>query len=366
MRILVVDDSGFMRRALVRMITSEPGMRVVAEAKDGAEGLRLAKELAPDVVTLDVEMPGMDGLTALPKILSETACQVLMVSSLAKQGSREALKALALGAADFVTKDASHVRLQIDDIRDELIGKLKALGGSRQRRPGLAKPPALTAAEAVATARQPVRSRLALSASEFDLILVGSSTGGPPVLEAIVTRLPADMSAPVVIAQHMPPMFTAAMAGRFDAASAVTVVQAADGMPLYPGTVYIAPGGKQTHVKRAGGRFMVRVNEEPASALYKPSVDVLFSSAAQAGASARTLAVVLTGMGEDGLIGGRELKAGGAKLLAQDEATSVVYGMPKAITAAGLVEASLRPLEIAATLASLRTGAGGAAEKKAG
>ncbi len=349
MRVLIVDDSGFMRRAIRRMIESDPDLEVVGEAANGKEAVEQVKKLKPDVVTLDIQMPVMDGLAALAQIMAECPTPVLMCSSLTKEGSREALRALRLGARDFVAKDASHTSLKIDEIRDDLLAKIKAIGGSKVRR-------FVRAPEQVLKVSRDDSSRvkkLELRAGDFDLIAIGSSTGGPPVLEKILTSLPADLSAPVVIAQHMPVVFTKAMAERLDTQCAVTVVHGMTGMPLHPGTVYIAPGGQHVHI-RAGvkGRLTLRVSDEPKEAYYKPSVDALLESAAKA-VGKRCLGVVLTGMGRDGAIGAKALADAGGLVLAQDEGSCVVYGMPKAVVAAGAAKASLTPEEIAAAIGHL-------------
>lgn len=343
LRVLVVDDSAFMRKALVRMIESDPGLKVIGQGCNGEEAVKLAAELKPDVITLDIEMPVMDGLTALGRIMAETPTPVLMCSSLTTQGSRDALKALRLGALDFIAKDASYVSIHIDAIRDDLITKIKAVG-SRKLRP-TASGRAVEVNAKVLTGFAPDR---------FDLILIGSSTGGPPVLEQILSSLPPDMAAPVVVAQHMPNIFTKSMSERLDSLCAVTVVHGEHGMPLYPGTVYIGQGGKHVHVARTpGGRWSLQIDDEPADALYKPSVDELFRSGARA-AGGRCLGVVLTGMGSDGQLGARDIKARGGVILAQDEATSVVYGMPRAVAREGLADASLPPAGIISQLVVLR------------
>ncbi|TVQ33272.1 MAG: chemotaxis response regulator protein-glutamate methylesterase [Phycisphaeraceae bacterium] len=343
LRVLVVDDSAFMRKALVRMIESDSDLKVIGQGRNGEDAVKLAAELKPDVITMDIEMPVMDGLTALTRIMAETPTPVLMCSSLTTQGSRDALKALRLGALDFIAKDASYVSIHIDAIRDDLIGKIKAVG--RQKLKPTPKGPAFEA---------PEKTIAGFAPDQFELILIGSSTGGPPVLEHILSNLPPDMAAPIVVAQHMPNIFTKSMSERLDSLCAVTVVHGEHGMPLYPGTVYIGQGGKHVHVARTpGGRWSLQIDDEPAGALYKPSVDELFRSGART-AGARCLAIVLTGMGADGLLGARELKAKGGIVLAQDEATSVVYGMPRAVAREGLADASLPPTGIITHLTALR------------
>lgn len=342
-KVLIVDDSAFMRKAIASMLKSEHGIQIVGEARDGQEGVELAAKLRPDVITLDVEMPRLDGLNALQKIMAECPAHVIMLSSLTTAGSHAAMTALKLGAADAMAKDASQVSFTITSLKDELVAKVRALGAARKpaaRKPGATK---ISVAPTDVPRFKP---------GQFDLICIGSSTGGPPVLETILTALPESLHPPIVVAQHMPELFTRSMAERLNEACKLKVVHATEGMTLEPRTVYIAPGGKNTHVRRAGtGRLTLEINRDPTGTIYFPSVNALFESAAQATA-AHTLAVVLTGMGDDGLNGARPLKAAGGTILAQDEQTCVVYGMPRAVTVAGLVAASLPPEGILESLRS--------------
>lgn len=347
-----------MRRAISRIIDAEPDLEVVDTAVNGKEGVAKAVALKPDVITLDIEMPVMDGLAALKMI--QARCDdpkpaVLICSSLTAEGTYEALRAMQLGAADFITKDASQFTLGIDNIRDDLVAKIKAVGtmGSH-RRP---KP---------TVAARHVTPRLDLDVAKFDVVLIGSSTGGPPALESVLTKIPADFPLPIVVAQHMPEIFTRSLAGRLDEMCALTVVLGEQGMSLFPGTVYISPGGWHTRIARkVGGRYRIEVSPEPADALYKPSVNELFKSAA-ARTGGRALAVVLTGMGEDGLEGARPLHAAGGVILGQDMESCVVYGMPKAVAQAGLCAASMPPDALGKAVASLAKGGGSGARRAAG
>lgn len=336
MRVVVVDDSAFMRRAISQMLASDQRIEVVATGRNGREAIELARQHRPDVLTLDIEMPEMDGLTALRRIMRECPTQVLMLSSLTTEGSRTALQAMSLGAADVLAKDASQITLSIDSIRNDLIARVIALGHAGKTR-----------RTQFGTSIQPASTALPVISKNIDVICIGSSTGGPPVLETILTALPAELTVPIVIAQHMPATFTASMAERLDQICRLKVVHAADGMPLERRTVYIAPGGKHTHIRKVSlARWRLQVNHEPADALYRPSADALFTSAAQAMGS-RVLAIVLTGMGHDGLEGSKVLHKHGATVLAQSEETCVVYGMPKAVTEHALIAASLSPSAIA-------------------
>jgi len=338
MRILVVDDSAFMRKAISQMIAEDPKMEVVGTASNGKEGVEKAKALKPDVITLDIEMPEMDGLTALRHIMRDCPTQVLMLSSLTTEGSHAALRAMTLGAADIMAKDASQISLDLSHMQRDLLTRLRALGQNRR----------LHGAGNAGNQQQPV-----YRSGQFDVICIGSSTGGPPVLETILKPIPATMRTPIIIAQHMPRMFTQSLAERLGQVCQLKVVHAQDGMAVEQGAVYITPGGEHVHlVKERFGHWKLRINNEPADAPFKPSVNAFFSSAA-AEVGRRTLAIVLTGIGEDGLLGAMDLKAKGATILAQSEETCVVYGMPKAVTQQGLVSGSLSPEQIASLLKNM-------------
>lgn len=355
-RVLIADDSAFMRRALTRLLAAEPGIVVLDTARNGLEAVEKAKALKPDVMTLDVEMPELDGISALRRIRAECPSPpaVLMCSSLTSAGSHEALKALRLGAADVIGKEGSAAVPDIEKMRAELIAKVRAIAPGAHRAAALAShahPPASP------TAPSPTPPRLGkdhrFRTGDFALVVVGSSTGGPPVLETLTSRLPADLPVPVLVAQHMPAMFTKSLAERLDELSPVTVIQAESGMRLLPGTVYIAPGGRHVRVVASGmGRMAVEVSDEPREALYKPSVNELFASAARA-VGAKALGVMCTGMGDDGCLGSKELKAKGGTLLAQEASTCVVYGMPRAVVQAGLADGVMAPADLAAAVASL-------------
>jgi len=343
MRVLVVDDSAFMRRAMTQMLTSDPHIEVVGTGRNGKEGLALAKSLEPDVITMDIEMPEMDGLTALRRIMKECPTQVMMVSSLTTEGSHVALQALKLGAADILAKDMSQVSLSITNIQQDLISRVRALALSKKH----------SRHKSVFAAADHHDQPPTFRPGQFDAIYIGSSTGGPPVLERILVDLPASLSVPVVVAQHMPEIFTKSMAERLDNICSLKVVHAENHMPIEPRTIYIAPGGHHVHINKRGlARWELLVNNQPTDAVYKPSVDALFHSAAKHTAS-RSLAIVLTGIGQDGLEGGRALHARNGTILAQNEETCVVYGMPKAVTENALVAASLTPEQIAASLLTL-------------
>ncbi|QDU35531.1 Chemotaxis response regulator protein-glutamate methylesterase of group 1 operon [Poriferisphaera corsica] len=353
-KVLVVDDSAFMRRAISGMFEDESDMQVIKIARNGKEAVEYAKEFQPDIITLDIEMPEMDGLTALRRIMRQSPTNVIMISSLTTEGSVASLQALRLGAADVLAKDHATFSTNIQNIKGKLLELCRALAKNNRFRKSstttsTAKP--LTSARARLLAAMDSKKDItdlplkipAYTSSQFDIICIGSSTGGPPALESILTQLPEDFKTPIVIAQHMPRLFTESMAVRLNDICAINVKHIDDGMNIEPGNVYIAPGAKHTHIKKAGlTRRYFRVNDEPTSAVYKPSVDALFQSVAQTLGS-RALAIVLTGIGEDGKIGALELHNKGSKIIAQYPDSCVVYGMPKAVTNEKIIDASLSP-----------------------
>jgi len=343
MRVLVVDDSAFMRRAITNMLESDSSIEVVDTARNGREGVEKVKSLKPDVITLDIEMPDMDGLTALRHIMSECPTPVVMCSSLTSEGSHATLRALHLGAIDFVSKDASQVSLKIMDLQDDLIAKVKTAARSRIRK---ARKSSVTPAV--------VDQVPTLDPRRIDLVVIGSSTGGPPVVESLLKSVPADFCAPIVIAQHMPVLFTKSLAERLDERCAVSVFHAENRMMLVPGSAYILPGGQHGRVvRRLDRKLSLNVSEKPVEAVYKPSVNELMRSAAEC-CKDRALGIMLTGMGDDGCVGAERLVSAGGTLIAQNEETCVVYGMPKAVTQAGYASANLSPQRMALLLRPLR------------
>jgi len=349
-KVVVVDDSAFMRKAISTMLSKDPDIDVVATARDGEEGLEMIRKHNPDVVTLDIEMPRMDGLTALRHIMMEMPRPVLMISSLTNEGAEATLKALELGAVDFIPKQLSKVSLDIVKIEASLIAKVKIVASrklmhSRPRpataarptvsTPGSASRPAYGAATSSASGSGcgPVVTQN--GSAKRDVVVIGVSTGGPPAVQKVLSALPANFPASIVIAQHMPQAFTGPFAKRLDGLCQISVKEAEPGDRLKPGQAFIAPGGKHLLLKQLVSRVDLEISAEPASALYKPSANVLITSAADA-VGRRALGVILTGMGNDGMEGIRALKQKGGRALAQSDASCVVYGMPKAIVDAGL------------------------------
>ncbi|WP_461211222.1 protein-glutamate methylesterase/protein-glutamine glutaminase [Desulfocurvus sp. DL9XJH121] len=331
--VVVVDDSAFMRKAISTMLEKDSRIQVVATARNGEEGLEKIRTLQPDVVTLDIEMPKMDGLTALKHIMMEMPRPVLMVSSLTTEGAESTLKAMELGAVDFIPKQLSKVSLDIIKIEEDLRQKVLSLAGRKFRapaRPGAAPAPGVRP-------RAAARPAVSHGTLKRDLVAIGVSTGGPPAVQKVLSGLPADFPAGILIAQHMPGAFTGPFAKRLNGVSPLTVKEAEHGEPFRTGHVYVAPGGRHLRIDQRGGRLSVVVSDEPAEALYKPSANELITSVAE-GVGRRALGVILTGMGNDGKEGIKALKGKGGRALAQSDATCVVYGMPKAVVDAGLAD----------------------------
>ncbi|RMH27400.1 MAG: chemotaxis-specific protein-glutamate methyltransferase CheB [Planctomycetota bacterium] len=352
MRVLVIDDSAFMRKMITRMIEETRGLEVVGQARNGREGVELAEKLKPDLITLDIEMPELDGLGALRQI--RVRCRkedpaVLMCSSLTTEGSAEALKALRLGAADVIAKDPALVGKNDDGFRNELITKLKTIGTSRsQRRRAGAAP--TEPGQPIARADAPPPKDIDLAG--VDAVLIGSSTGGPPVLEDILAPLPAGLRVPVFVAQHMPAVFTKTLASRLDQHCANGARLITEPTMIERPGIYVAEGGRHLHLENVRGGIRAEMRTEPADALYRPSVNVLFSTGAKA-FRGRVLGIQLTGMGDDGAKGAADLRRAGGRVIAQHESTCVVYGMPKAVVESGQADGVMTPSQIAGVLTGL-------------
>lgn len=343
-RVLVVDDSAFMRNTIISLLEQDSDIKVAGYARDGQEALQRAEELDPDVVTLDVEMPRLDGLGALQRLMKSTPLPVLMVSSLTESGAESTLKALESGALDFIPKTLSHNR---ENFGLELRRKVKALA----RRKTIIKLKYRRLNHIQVPVPRPQPSQPADYAQTpclgpRDLVIIGVSTGGPPVVQKVLAALPADFPACILVAQHMPAAFTNPFAKRLDSVCQISVTEAVDGDKFKVGHAYVSPGGKHIGIRMRGPLPEIFVAEEPRDALYKPSVNVLFESAGKA-MGRRTLGVMLTGMGSDGCEGAKVLCEKGGCLIAQNEASCVVYGMPKAVVDAKLANLILDVDDIA-------------------
>lgn len=369
-RVLVCDDSAFMRKAISQLINSDPMLTVVDTARNGEEVLDKAKKLNPDVITLDIEMPVLNGhealrrLKAMSKEFEGGMPAVLVCSSLTSAGSHDALQALDEGASDIIAKDHSYFSANMQAMRDELVRKIKAIAPARRRSAPSAGGGTLSpwAKSSTGAPRAPIPTQplpafatvepreVLLRGKQVSIVAIGSSTGGPPMLEKILSKLPADLPCPVVIAQHMPASFTKAMSERLDGMSPISVVHGENGMPLHAGTAYVIPGGQHGRVRAFGKNLRLEVGPEPLTAPYKPSVTELLASVAEH-CGKEGVGVVLTGIGDDGKLGGRALLAAGGWLFAQDPGSSVVYGMPRA--AAEIGGTVMTPDQVARSIASL-------------
>ena len=341
-RVLVVDDSALIRRLITSALEEADDIEIVGKARDGIEAVELVEELRPDVVTLDVEMPRLDGLGALVQIRArQPRLPVIMFSTLTEKGAAATLEALSRGASDYVTKPSNtgSIREGLASVRDQLVPRIRALAGVRRLASASAPPPPRPVAPA---APKPPRSAP-------QALVIGCSTGGPDALATLLPELPADFPLPVLVVQHMPPVFTTMLAQRLDRTCPLTVREAVDGDAVVPGEVLLAPGDFHLKLTGAPGRVRVRLDQSPPENFCRPAVDVLFRTAAEV-YGGKAIAAVLTGMGHDGLEGVRTLGGLGAHVLAQDEATSVVWGMPGAVANAGLADEVLPLRDIAARI----------------
>jgi len=348
-RVLIVDDSAVVRQMLSEILASDPGIEVVGTAADPLLAREKIKRLAPDVITLDVEMPRMDGLAFLENLMRLHPLPVVMISSLTERGADTTLQALALGAVDFISKPKLDVARGLQGYAEEIIAKVKMAARSRVRT--LARP---IAPRVTLDALAPSPARSIQFRTTDRLIAIGASAGGTEALRVVLEGMPADAPA-VVLTQHLPATFSTAFAERLDRHSAMSVREASDGEAVLPGHAYLPPGGRHLRVIRDGARWRCRVDDGPAVNRHKPAVDVLFRSVAMS-AGANAIGAILTGMGDDGARGLLELKHAGAPTLVQDEATSVVWGMPGAAFKLGAAEEQV-PLErIAERLMALARG----------
>ncbi|MCF3195808.1 protein-glutamate methylesterase/protein-glutamine glutaminase [Pseudomonas bubulae] len=358
-KVLVVDDSGFFRRRVSEILSADPTIQVIGTATNGKEAIDQALALKPDVITMDYEMPLMDGITAVRHIMQRCPTPVLMFSSLTHEGARVTLDALDAGAVDFLPKNFEDISRNPEKVKQMLCEKVHSISRSNRRLSSYSAPapaaptPAprpvsggfVAPAPAVAPVRTtPIASRggpaptpaaVAPKRKAYKLVAIGTSTGGPVALQRVLTQLPGNFPAPIVLVQHMPAAFTKAFAERLDKLCRISVKEAEDGDILRPGLALLAPGGKQMMID---GRGAVRILPGDERLNYKPCVDITFGSAAKSFGD-KVLAVVLTGMGADGREGARLLKQGGSQVWAQDEASCVIYGMPMAIVKANLADA---------------------------
>ncbi len=326
--VLVVDDSAFMRKIITDLFELDPTIEVVGTARNGREALEKVKELDPDVVTLDVEMPIMNGLDALEQIMTQAPRPVIMLSSLTSEGADATIRALELGAVDFITKPTNIFRVNTEEVRTDLTEKIKVAAKIKVSR----------ATAAPARVKRPDTTPRPKSSGRLKkIVAIGTSTGGPRALQTVIPALPADLDAAVLVVQHMPPGFTKSLSERMDTLSTLRVKEAEDGETLEAGCVYIAPGDKHLKVVKREGSFVVTLDGGETVSGHRPSADALFASLDSLGLE-NVVGVIMTGMGSDGAKGLRSLKGRGNHIIAQNEESCVVYGMPRAAVNMGIVD----------------------------
>ncbi|UTF60773.1 chemotaxis response regulator protein-glutamate methylesterase [Gilvimarinus sp. DA14] len=355
-RVLIVDDSHFFQTRLKEIIGQNANLQVIGVASNGREGVEKAKQLKPDIITMDFEMPVMDGVTAVRHIMADNPTPILMFSSLTYEGARITLDALAAGALDFIPKDFAEVSRNSIGLTQKLHERLLTLAGQKGPTPSVEKKAPEPEVDFTRTHRSaatpPPRHAVspARSAIKPSVVIIGASTGGPVALTEVLTKLPARFAVPILLVQHMPENFTKAFAERLNKQCAIEVREAVDGDILRPGLALLAPGGKQLMLDKRG-TGQVRVVPDDARVNYKPSLDITFGSAANAYGN-RVLGIVLTGMGSDGCKGAELLKQRGASIWSQDQASCVIYGMPMAVARANLTDKVLPLKEIGPAIAT--------------
>ena len=375
-KVLVVDDSSFFRRRVTDILNKDPNLTVIDVAVNGIDAVEKAISLKPDVITMDIEMPLLNGIEAVKQIMAKVPTSILMFSSLTHQGANATLEALEAGALDFLPKKFNEIAKTSDDagslLRQRVVELAKTKGALKRRttlrtqetRPTLSssvkainKPaiqargslrsPKMEPAQRESIVSQPIKRS---SGKEYQLLAIGTSTGGPIALQKILTQLPQNFPLPIILVQHMPAAFTLAFANRLNTLCKINVKEAEHGDILKPGCAYLAPGGRQMILDGSAKSAKLKVIEDHSEKIaFKPSVDVSFGSAAKIFGGS-VLGVILTGMGSDGREGSRMLKSRGAKIWAQDEASCVVYGMPQAVTSAGISELSLSLTDISESI----------------
>lgn len=354
-RVLIVDDSAFMRKVIDDILSADPEIEVIDRAKNGLECIKKVKELKPDVVTLDIEMPVMDGLEALEQLMRNHPMPVVMLSSLTQEGADATIRALELGAFDFVAKPSGPISLDIHKVADRILERVKAAATARGRirklRTPLVTPPQPAPVIPAPEIKLPPKPPATKGAFANKLVAIGTSTGGPKALQTVLTAIPGNFGAPIVIVQHMPPGFTKSLAQRLNTLCNIRVVEAEEGQVLDNSTAYIAPGGYHMEVvPYTGNRFQIRLTQSDPRNGHRPSVDTLFESVGELSGVEKWV-VIMTGMGSDGTKGLKYIKEKGqAVSVIEDESTCVVFGMPRAAIQAGLADKVVPLDKIAETL----------------
>lgn len=329
-KILIIDDSAFTRKVLSTIIEEDGRLEIAGVAKNGKEGLEMALELDPDVISVDVEMPIMNGLTMIKELLKQKHFPIVVVSSLTKEGAKETIQALEYGAFDFIAKPSSLFGLKTEEVFQEYMEKVHAAAMTKKKRVAEpSRPASLPVFPSFDQSKTRVKTISKKPASK--IVAIGTSTGGPKALPEVLTEFPASLSAGIVIVQHMPPGFTKSLATRLDQVSKIGVKEAEHGELIVEGMAYVAPGDRHLKVAERVGKYYIELDDGPKKGPHKPAVDVMMSSLAKLGPR-KVVAVIMTGMGSDGCDGMEELKkANNAHMIAQDEASCVVYGMPRAV-----------------------------------
>lgn len=344
-KVLIVDDSSFFRKRLSEIIDADPRLQVVATAANGQEAIEQVQAQRPDVVTMDLEMPVMDGITAVRKIKALRQTPVLMLSTWTTEGAKSTLDALEAGATDFLPKRFEDLSSDRSEAQKTLCQRIYQLASGFHA--SLQKPLQQQVTEAAPRARESKQIKTP------ELVAIGTSTGGPVALQKVLTQLPTSLPFPIVMIQHMPASFTPSFAERLDAQCKIRVKQAEHGESLLPGTAYLAPGGQQMLLKGRPGRLYLHIEDGDANKTYKPCVDLTFNSIARICAG-QTLAIILTGMGSDGRDGCQAIKQSGGTVWAQDQQSSTIYGMPMAVAKDGLADKILDVIDIGRQLAELK------------
>lgn len=367
-KVLVVDDSAFMRKLITDMLSKHPLLEVIGIARNGKDAVAKALELQPDVITMDIEMPIMNGLEALKQIMEQQPTPIVMLSSTTEIGAENTMIAMDYGAVDFVAKPGGPISLNLHEVEQEIVGKVVA--AAKVRISNLLKQPSARAEKHMKIEYPFNEKRAGSSASVISqidslhakkihkgletFVIIGTSTGGPRALQEVLTRLPSDINAPILVVQHMPPGFTKSLAQRLDGLSDIRVKEAEDGEALLKGVAYIAPGGKHLKFEKCPTGFCVRLDDtDPPRMGHRPSVDILLESAASI-QELQYVTAIMTGMGHDGTKGMKQLKSACFTItIAESEKTSVVYGMPKAIKEAGLADRIVDVQGIAAAITEI-------------
>lgn len=331
-KVLIVDDSAFMRRVIHDMLDDDLSIDIIGSARDGLEGVQMAMDLKPDVITMDIEMPRMNGLDAISAIMNQRPTPIIVLSSLSTEGATVTFEALDRGALDYISKNLVRSALDVLKIKEDLISKVKSVATKMPKLPvkhAIAKP-----VEEI----EIVKRTVSYATQRMAAVCIGTSTGGPKAIQEIIPALPGDIGTTIIVAVHMPREFTGPFADRINNLSQLHVKEAQDGEILVDNTVYVCPGGTQTRIKRKSPlETEFYMSDKPSDSLYKPSIDITMSSIAETFPS-RTLGIILTGMGHDGLEGLRKIQETGGKTMAQDKASATVYGMNKSVIEAGVVD----------------------------